>query len=113
MHAAPTAPRVLGRVVDHETRCAHYHGELDIIALRFVCCGEYYPCFECHAEAADHPSERWGAADRWRDAVLCGVCRHELSIETYLHVNRCPRCEARFNPGCRLHHELYFDFAGA
>lgn len=113
---APTTfapPRVLGAVVDAQTRCEHYRGERDVVALRFACCGEFFPCFECHEQSAGHPAERWTAADLAERAVLCGVCAHRLSVDEYLRLGEdpaCPACEARFNPGCRLHHERYFDF---
>lgn len=105
----PGGPRVLGPVVDDETRCVHYRTELDVIAIRFACCGEYYPCHLCHAESAGHPAEQWPVAERDRHAVLCGVCRGELSIAEYLSVDSCPACDAVFNPGCRLHTHYYFE----
>lgn len=101
-------PRVLGPTVDDQTRCIHYRTDLDVIAIRFACCGEYYPCHLCHAEAADHPAEQWPLDQRGTRAVLCGVCGHELTIAEYLGVDACPACAAVFNPGCKLHTELYF-----
>lgn len=107
--APSPGPRVLGSVVDAQTRCSHYHGETDVIALKFKCCGEFYPCFECHEESAGHPIERWIAGDTGHRAVLCGVCRAELRIDDYLRTDACLSCATRFNPGCSLHHDLYFD----
>ncbi len=104
-----TRPRVLGPVVDDETRCIHYRSPLDVVAIRFACCGEYYPCHLCHAEAADHPARQWPIGDRDREAVLCGVCGSELTIAAYLAADSCPRCRAPFNPGCHLHTHLYFE----
>ncbi|WP_285115669.1 CHY zinc finger protein [Leifsonia sp. fls2-241-R2A-40a] len=104
-----TRPRVLGPVVDDETRCIHYRSPLDVIAIRFACCGEYYPCHLCHAEAAGHPAQQWPRHDRDREAVLCGVCGSELTIAEYLATDDCPRCAAPFNPGCSLHAHLYFE----
>lgn len=102
-------PAILGRPVDDQTRCVHYHGPKDVIAIKFVCCGAYYPCFECHREAADHPHRPW-PADRFDEkAILCGVCGTELTIATYQSVPTCPECDARFNERCRLHWPLYFD----
>jgi uncharacterized CHY-type Zn-finger protein len=40
--------RVLGGVVDDQTRCVHYHGPTDVIAMRFKCCDAYFPCLRCH-----------------------------------------------------------------
>lgn len=102
-------PRVLGPVVDDETRCIHYRTPLDVVALKFACCGEYYPCHLCHAETAGYPARQWPLADRGEHAVLCGVCGHELTIAEYLEVDSCPHCAAPFNPGCRLHSHLYFE----
>ncbi|MFW5934483.1 MAG: CHY zinc finger protein [Halolamina sp.] len=51
---------VRGVDVGPETRCRHYDSELDVIAIRFPCCGTFYPCYECHLAAADHEPERWG-----------------------------------------------------
>lgn len=100
--------RVLGKTVDDETRCEHYATALDVIAIRFACCDEYYPCHLCHAECADHPAEQWPRSERGREAVLCGVCSTELTIDRYLEVDGCPKCAAPFNPGCRLHSAFYF-----
>jgi uncharacterized CHY-type Zn-finger protein len=101
--------RVLGPIVDDQTRCIHYHSELDIIAIRFFCCNEYYPCHLCHAASADHAATVWPLTQRDRLAVLCGVCTTELSIAAYLETDGCPSCGAAFNPGCHLHTPLYFE----
>ena len=102
--------RVRGLDLDAETRCRHYHSVVDVIALRFRCCGEWYPCFECHAACADHPAAVWKADERHHHAVLCGVCGHRLTIAEYLGCeSRCPACAASFNPGCARHRHLYFE----
>jgi uncharacterized CHY-type Zn-finger protein len=107
--AAMSVP-VVGIDLDGETRCAHWHSALDIVAIRMKCCGIYYACKDCHTVLADHPAEVWPRTD-WNDkAVLCGACGAELSIHEYLACgSRCPRCGAGFNPGCRLHHRFYFE----
>jgi uncharacterized CHY-type Zn-finger protein len=102
-------PRVLGPTVDDQTRCVHYRTPLDVIAIRFACCGEFYPCHACHAETADHPARQWPVAERGERAVLCGVCGGTLTIADYLEADSCPDCGAAFNPGCKLHTELYFE----
>lgn len=100
---------VFGPTVDEHTRCVHYATELDIVAIRFACCGRYYPCHQCHSEAADHPAQQW-PRDRWdQNAILCGACWGELSIETYKASDSCPECAAAFNPRCAAHSDLYFD----
>ncbi|MUN06078.1 CHY zinc finger protein [Agromyces luteolus] len=108
----PARPRVLGAVVDDETRCVHYRTDVDIVAIRFACCGEYYPCHLCHEEAAGHPARQWPLGERDARAILCGACGAELPIATYLEVDACPECRAAFNPRCRLHTHLYFETEG-
>jgi uncharacterized CHY-type Zn-finger protein len=97
-----------GPTVDDQTRCVHYATPLDVIAIKFFCCGDYYPCHLCHAECADHAAEQWPVELRSSKAIVCGVCSSELTITDYLDVDGCPSCGAPFNPGCKLHLPLYF-----
>jgi uncharacterized CHY-type Zn-finger protein len=98
-----------GVEVGPETRCAHYHGPRDIIAVRFACCDAFYPCHACHRECADHESERWPPDQFDTSAVLCGKCGTALTIEQYLKAEHtCPACGGAFNPGCERHHDRYF-----
>jgi uncharacterized CHY-type Zn-finger protein len=95
--------------VDLQTRCAHWRSELDIIAIKFKCCGEWFPCYQCHSAEADHPAAVWPIEERGEKAVLCGACGHQLSIQEYFDCGAsCPECAARFNPGCANHYHLYF-----
>ena len=96
--------------VDPETRCAHWDAAVDVVALRFGCCGTYYPCFACHEAAADHPAEPW-PRDRFDEpAAVCGSCGSALSAREYLDCDDgCPRCGVAFNPGCRRHRDRYFE----
>jgi uncharacterized CHY-type Zn-finger protein len=96
---------VVGADVDDETRCAHYKSALDIIAIKFKCCGHWFPCYECHAESAGHASK-----DEFDTrAVLCGHCGAQMTVAEYLNCqSTCPRCSSRFNPGCARHYYLYF-----
>lgn len=103
-------PEVFGLVVDGKTRCVHYHSELDIIAIKFKCCGKYYPCYQCHEESENHPIERWPEAEWNLKAILCGNCKSELTINTYRESESCPRCGGLFNPGCADHFGIYFEF---
>jgi uncharacterized CHY-type Zn-finger protein len=100
---------VRGKSIDNETRCAHYHSEIDRIAIKFYCCNIYYPCYECHEEdGCDNPTV-WPIEKFDEKAVLCGACGHELTINDYLDCkSACPACSAAFNPGCSLHKHLYF-----
>ena len=101
---------VVGLDVDAQTRCAHYHSPLDVVALKFRCCGVWHPCIECHRAIADHEPQVWPLAERSALAVLCGVCGLPMSIAAYLESgNSCPRCRAAFNPGCAAHYHLYFE----
>lgn len=101
---------VRGVDVGPETRCAHYASDRDVIAIRFPCCDEFYPCFECHEAVTDHEPERWPSERFDEPAVLCGVCGETLTIRTYLDCEHsCPSCDAAFNPGCANHYELYFE----
>ena len=106
--------QVVGSDVGARTECAHYRSSIDIIAIKFPCCGTYYPCFECHSELADHIATRWPESAFSEHAVLCGACGHELTISEYLECKfACPHCRAAFNPGCALHYGLYFDLNGS
>jgi uncharacterized CHY-type Zn-finger protein len=110
---ARTVPVVQGLDLDPETRCRHYHGPNDIIAIKMKCCGRFYACKDCHLALAGHPLEVWPEADWHEQAVLCGACRAQLSIYAYLGSNaRCPQCQAAFNPACRNHHHFYFAQSG-
>jgi uncharacterized CHY-type Zn-finger protein len=100
-----------GKTIDNQTRCVHYGTAEDVIAIKFRCCGDYYPCHLCHAECAGHPAEQWHLDERGERAVICGVCSTELTIDEYLTASGCPACAAPFNPGCTLHTHLYFETA--
>lgn len=101
---------VYGKPVDNQTRCVHWHSELDIIAIKFKCCDKYYPCFSCHEEEANHEHQVWPKVEFDQKAILCGVCGNELSIKDYMASNNiCPHCKSGFNPGCSKHYHLYFE----
>lgn len=102
------AHRVRGAVVDGQTRCVHYGGPLDVVAIRFRCCRDWYACVHCHDEAVSHRRTVWPAETADEHAVLCGACTATISIAEYRDASACPDCGAGFNPGCALHHPLYF-----
>lgn len=102
--------RIFGKPIDNQTRCVHWHSDLDIIAIKFKCCDKYYPCFSCHEEEADHAHQIWPKVEFDQKAILCGVCGNELSIQEYKNSNNtCPHCQSQFNPGCSKHYHLYFE----
>lgn len=101
---------VRGVAVDAATRCGHYDTDRDVVAIRFACCGEFYPCHACHEERADHDAVVWARSSFDELAVLCGACGRTLSIATYLDCEHtCPACGHAFNPGCGAHADRYFD----
>jgi len=103
-------PNVKGKLIDEHTRCIHYRSPLDVIAIKFKCCNQYYPCYDCHAEETDHRQDVWAKNEFDVKAILCGICYNEMTINEYLTCNnKCPFCQAAFNPGCSRHYHLYFD----
>jgi uncharacterized CHY-type Zn-finger protein len=102
-------PDVRGVNVDSQTRCEHYHGPTDTIAIKMKCCGVYYACKDCHVALADHQIETWPESEWTEQAILCGACGTELTIIQYFRSdNHCPSCGVQFNPGCRNHYHFYF-----
>jgi uncharacterized CHY-type Zn-finger protein len=101
--------KIHGFLVDSHTRCSHYHGETDIIAIKFKCCGEYYPCYKCHDESVSHERKPWPKEEFFEKAIFCGNCQTECSIEEYMKTQNCPNCDAAFNPNCQFHYDLYFE----
>jgi len=107
-------PEVRGIAVDAQTRCAHYHSAIDIVAIKMACCGVYYACKDCHDALAGHAAKVWPLSERDSLAILCGACGAELTIREYMTSgNVCPRCDAAFNPGCRNHYHFYFETGDA
>lgn len=104
-------PIIKGLDLDAQTRCRHWHSGLDIIAIKFACCNEFYACFDCHEALAGHPPLKW-SKDVFKNekAIYCGACHTLLTIDQYLNAgSNCPNCAASFNPRCSLHWHLYFD----
>jgi uncharacterized CHY-type Zn-finger protein len=102
--------KVIGVNADAETRCAHYHSERDIIAMKFKCCGDWFPCHECHAVLTGHATVVWPKGEFDTPAILCGACGNQLTIREYLDCDSvCPQCGRQFNPGCAEHRHFYFE----
>ncbi len=101
---------VKGKIVDDHTRCVHYHSPLDVIAIKFNCCNQYYPCYYCHLEEANHPATIWEKTAFSTRAIFCGICQNELTIEAYKACGyHCPFCNTPFNPRCVNHDHFYFE----
>lgn len=90
-----------------ESRCSHWHSELDVLAIQAPCCQKFYACASCHDACEDHSLEPWPSSTSVEhNALLCGVCRHSYSIRAYINGPEPPRCQAcgvDMNPGCKLH----------
>lgn len=106
---------IQGKLVDGQSRCVHWHSPLDVIALKFKCCEQYYACYSCHDELTTHLVERYDILkNKDEKVIICGVCKTELTFEDYSVGDNCEtdlscrNCEAKFNPGCKLHYDLYF-----
>ncbi|CAN9267945.1 unnamed protein product [Alternaria alternata] len=111
---APIVPgisvTVHGVSVTPLTQCAHWHSPLDIIAIKHFCCQKFYACISCHDACESHMSSVWPFARRDESAVLCGQCKHILTISEYMESgSKCTQCASAFNPGCNNHWELYFE----
>lgn len=102
---------IKGQELDAQSRCAHWHSEVDIIAIKFACCGEFYACYDCHAAEADHEAKTWPSTSfKSEKAIYCGACKHTLTIFEYMQSDsKCPECGATFNSRCQLHWHLYFE----
>lgn len=108
-HSKPIQLR--GKPIDAASRCVHWHSPRDILAIQFACCGEWYPCYQCHIETADHPVKRWPKSSfATQEALACGNCWQTMTIHQYFQSGSCcPHCGANFNPGCQTHWHLYFE----
>lgn len=88
--------------------CRHWDGPDDVLQLALPCCHRFWPCRDCHDEAADHEAQRW-PDDSDAAALRCGRCRATQTVAAYLaSPDACPACGGAFNPRCRSHHHLYF-----
>lgn len=102
---------IRGKLVDDESRCVHWHSPLDVIALRFRCCDRYYACYSCHNESEAHAMKKYSIGSSSAaniPLIICGVCKFQMTFQQYQGL-QCPRCSAKFNPGCKMHYHLYFE----
>ncbi|MBP2622941.1 CHY zinc finger protein [Streptococcus oricebi] len=100
--------RVFGLEIDEETRCLHYHSDLDIVALKCWACQDYFSCYQCHDSLRDHHFVAYPSKQKSDKVVLCGACKSELTISLYRGQLSCPNCKRAFNPACKNHYDLYF-----
>lgn len=101
---------VHGVQVNSQTGCLHYNSSLDLVAIKFKCCGNYYACYSCHLALNTHPIQRWQHEDLNEKAILCGHCGTEMTIHQYVvSKSTCLNCHSPFNPKCQLHWNLYFE----
>ncbi|HLT68059.1 MAG TPA: CHY zinc finger protein [Microbacterium sp.] len=103
-----TTHTIRGSAIDDESRCVHWHGPNDVLAILFPCCREWYPCHDCHEESAGHLAALWPEGAGAEHAMLCGRCDRTTSIADYRATSTCSHCGGPFNEGCRLHAHLYF-----
>ncbi|WP_210200631.1 CHY zinc finger protein [Alkalicoccus urumqiensis] len=97
--------------MDNETRCRHYNGPLDRIALKCSCCDTYYSCAACHEEHTGRAFQPIPETEMHVPAVLCGSCQNEMTPASYISCgDQCPHCRAPFNPGCKNHYAMYFSW---
>ncbi|AET38894.1 Hot13p Ecym_3408 [Eremothecium cymbalariae DBVPG len=120
---------IKGRLIDAESRCVHWNSRLDIIALKLKCCESFYACYSCHQELThkDHATHKYNInKSPMEHVILCGVCKNTMTFQKYTSRSFgeadqegistqnqpfcCPFCNSPFNPGCKLHYDLYFDF---
>ncbi|CAB4256086.1 similar to Saccharomyces cerevisiae YKL084W HOT13 Zinc-binding mitochondrial intermembrane space (IMS) protein involved in a disulfide relay system for IMS import of cysteine-containing proteins [Maudiozyma barnettii] len=104
--------KLVGKLVDDQTRCIHWNSQLDVMAIKFKCCQTFYPCFECHQEVANHDPIRYDLKiekDATTSTILCGICHNEMTFNEYSNGIKCTSCLTDFNPGCKLHYGLYFE----
>lgn len=72
----------VGNPLPNNGACEHY--KKSFRWYRFPCCGQAFPCDECHGKdpvAKAHPVE-------WANRFICGFCSREQSI----HIKECPEC---------------------
>lgn len=100
--------QIYGHLVDKESRCQHYHSQLDVVGLKCFECRKYYACYRCHDDLEQHLFSAYPLHQNEDKVVICGVCRSEMTFSEYRASMFCPSCQATFNPGCEKHYSIYF-----
>ncbi len=62
----------------------------EVSAIKFKCCNKYYPCYKCHNRVEKHAIKRWSEPSFNQKAILCGVSKHELTMNEYMMVEHYP-----------------------
>ena len=101
--------QINGLLVDDQSRCQHYHSTLDIVALKCSGCLKYYACYQCHDSLEEHSFRAYPCQLKQDKVLICGVCRHEMTIEEYQQALVCSHCHSAFNPACSKHYDIYFE----
>ena len=83
--------KIYGLLVDNESRCQHYHTELDIVALKCFDCLKYYACYQCHDSLEEHSFRAYPCHLKQDKVLICGVYQHA------------------FNLACSKHYDIYFE----
>eukprot|EP00940_MAST-03C_sp_MAST-3C-sp2_P000557 g557.t1 len=93
-----------------QSRCSHWHLDVDRLALQSPCCLKFYACAECHDAMETHKLKPWKVTTSLHhQALLCGACGKTFSFAEYFKApNACPHCAAGFNPKCKTHWTTYF-----
>lgn len=94
-----------GLGLDAQSRCQHYHSQLDIASLKCSYCERYYACYHCHDTLENHTFKATLSSEPY--PVMCGVCQTYLPFSAYKR-GSCPQCGSGFNPNCQLHDHIYF-----
>lgn len=96
---------IFGINLDKDSRCTHYHGDNDVVALKCNKCQKYYACYKCHDELESHSFVPIAIDEP--SPVLCGHCYSKLTFEEY-QLGHCITCNHTFNPNCKKHSTIYF-----
>ena len=68
-----------------------------------------YTHLQCHDSLEEHSFRAYPCQLKQDKVLICGVCRHEMTIEEYQEAVACPNCHSAFNPACSKHYEIYFE----
>ncbi|SQA00231.1 zinc finger protein [Staphylococcus aureus] len=102
-------PKVYGSLIDTETRCRIILPKKILLQLNLNVVINTIHAISAIMSLKKHAIKRWSEPSFNEKAILCGVCKHELTINEYMMVERCPNCQSRFNNRCKYHYHIYFE----